>query len=374
MGVFIITAALVILLSAFNGIETMIEKLYSDFEPDITITANKRKTFDESEINWVALKNCIGVNSFSKGIEEVVVLKHDEKWVNATVMGVESNFLRAINIKNHLVAGKLLFNEKNSEAYGIIGINLIQKLNVGNGFQSGHKRILIYAPKRNVKIRFGKSPFYNDQILLSAVMNYNLEINQEKILWPLKNVRKLLNYSSELSHIYIDVNKKYSNEEIKGLVKKIVGGRFSVKTNYEKNEIIFKTSKSERIIIIFIMIFIFILASFNLIASLTMLYIEKKSNLKTFQSFGMTKQDIFKIFFYEGILISGIGVISGMIFGYVICILQLKFSVLIIPGANIPFPVKIAIKDFFLVLVSVSILSISFSYFTSRFLLNSKDE
>ena len=200
-------------------------------------------------------------------------------------------------------------------------------------------------------------------------MNDNREINQEKILLPLNNVRMLLNYSTELSHIYIDVQPNLSNDEMKTKIMSILGDNFVVKTNYEKNELIFKTSKSERLIVIFIMIFIFILASFNLVASLTMLFVEKRENIKTLQSMGLTEKNIFKIFFLEGLLISGTGIFLGLIVGYTVCLAQQEFGLLQIPGAGMPFPVKLALKDFFLVLFSVSTLSILFSYFPVKFLL-----
>jgi lipoprotein-releasing system permease protein len=360
---------LVILLSAFNGIETMIESLYSEFEPDITITAKKRKTFDEREINWRKIKNCKGISSFSKGLEEVVVLRHEKKWVNATLMGTENTFLKAIKINNHTLYGKPLFEEKNGSYYGIIGVGLMEKLNLYLEDKIDFEKIAIYAPKRNLKISFGKTPFYTNRINVSCAMNYNQEINQEKILLPLNNVRMLLNYSTELSHIYIDILPKISNDEMKTKIMGIVGDNFVVKTNYEKNELIFKTSKSERLIVIFIMIFIFILASFNLVASLTMLFVEKKENIKTLQSMGLTEKNIFKIFFVEGLLISGTGVFLGLLVGYIVCLLQQEFGLLQIPGAGMPFPVKLALKDFFLILFSVSTLSILFSYFTVKFLL-----
>ena len=362
------------MLSAFNGIETMIETLYSEFEPDITITAKKRKTFDESEINWRKIKKCKGILTFSKGLEEVVVLRHEKKWVNATLIGVESNFLRPIKIKDHLLAGEVLFKEKNGAAYGIIGVGLMQKLNARKGFQSEHEQILIYAPKRNIKIRFGKTPFYSEQISISGIMNYNNEINQEKILWPLENTRNLLKYSTELSHIYIAVLPNLSNDEMKKKIMEIVGDNFIVKTNYEKNELIFKTSKSERIIILLILVFIFILASFNIVASLTMLFIEKKPNIQTLRSLGLTEKNIFRIFFFEGLLISGSGVIFGLIFGYFLCFLQIKYHLLTIPGVNTPFPIKFAFEDFLLVISSLCSLSILFSYFSVKFLLQNKDK
>jgi lipoprotein-releasing system permease protein len=357
------------LLSAFNGIETMIESLYSEFEPDITITAKKRKTFDEREINWREIKKCKGVSSISKGLEEVVVLRHEKKWVNATLMGTENTFLQAIKINSHALYGKPLFEEKNGSFYGIIGVGLMEKLNLYLEDKIDFEQIAIYAPKRNLKISFGKTPFYTNRIKVSCAMDYNREINQEKILLPLNDVRMLLNYSTELSHIYIDVQPKISNDEMKTKIMGILGDNFVVKTNYEKNELIFKTSKSERLIVIFIMIFIFILASFNLVASLTMLFVEKRENIKTLQSMGLTEKNIFIIFFLEGLLISGAGILLGLLVGYTVCLVQQEFGLLQIPGAGMPFPVKLALKDFFLVLISVSTLSVLFSYFPVKFLL-----
>ncbi len=369
IGVFVVTAALVILLSAFNGIETMIESLYSEFEPDITITANKRKTFDESEVNWEALNRCQGISSISKGLEEIVILRHEKKWVNATLIGVESNFLKTININKHAILGKPLFKEENGAAYGIIGAALINKLNLKLGGSDVKEQILIYAPKRNIKIRLGKNPFYSERISLSCAMNYNSEINQEKIIWPLENTRSLLNYSRNLSHIYIDVSPSIPIEEVKKKLTQIVGKAFIVKTNYEKNEVIFKTSKSEKIVVIIIMIFIFILASFNLIGSLTILFVEKKSNIAVFKSMGLNNKSLFRIFFYEGLLISGFGIVLGLLFGYLLCYLQLKFVFLTIPETEIPFPIKISWKDFTLILTSVSTISFLFTYFPVKFLI-----
>ena len=369
IGVCVITTALVILLSAFNGIETMIESLYSEFEPDITVTAKKTKTFNEREISWEELHKLDGIKYLSKGIEEVVVLRHEKKWVNATLVGTENTFLQSIKIKNHALYGKPSFEEENGETYGIIGVGLMEKLKLYLEDKIDYEQIAIYAPKRNLKISFGKTPFYTDQIKVSCAMNYNREINQEKILFPLKDVRALLNYSDELSHIYIDLNAKNSSEEMKEKISKIVGNKFSVKTNFEKNELIFKTSKSERLIVIFIMVFIFILASFNLVASLTMLFIEKRGNIHALQSMGLTKQNVFKIFFYEGLLISGGGIVLGFVFGYTICLIQQKYSFIQIPGANMPFPIQFALNDFLLIVFSVSSLSFLFSYLPVKILL-----
>ena len=366
---------MVILLSAFNGIEKMIALLYSEYDSDITIVSAKKKTFYENEIDWKSLSKISEINSYSKAVEEIVVLRHEKKWVNATIVGVENHFIETIDLKNHLLIGQpIILDESTGKAFGVVGGGLMQKLDAKIGNSSELESIIVYAPKRNVKIRPGKSPFNMERMLLSGAMNYNREINEEKVLWPLEKVRGLLRYENELTHILVDIdsNSNLTNEEVKSKLQKLVGPTFLVKTNFEKNEIIYKTSKSERVVVIVILIFIFVLASFNLIASLTMLYVEKKENLQTLKSIGLTKNDLFKIFLFEGLLISGSGISIGLTIGYLICLIQIYFPLLIIPGAGIPFPIAFSMWDFLLILCSVSVLSFVFSYFPVRFLIKNE--
>jgi lipoprotein-releasing system permease protein len=353
----------------------MIETLYSEFDADITIVANKRKTFDEREIDWKKLASIPEIKSYSKVIEEIVVLRHEKKWVNATLIGVEENYLKTIQLDQHLWAGKLKFEDKTTATnFGIIGVDLFKKLDGIMGEDGDEERLIIYAPKRNIKIRLGKNPFYTQAVLISAAMNYNKEVNEDKLMWSLASTRELLNYSSELTHVYVQVKNGFTNDDAKQKIQQALGSNFQVKTNFEKNELIFQTSKSERMVVVIIMIFIFILASFNLIASLTMLYIEKKENISSLESIGLSRQGVFQIFFFEGLLISGIGIIAGLIVGYLVCFLQLQFSLLVIPGPNIPFPINFSLSDFFLVFFSVSILSVLFSYFPTKILLRQREK
>lgn len=380
IGIAVITAALVIILSAFNGIEKMIQHIYSEFDSDITITAAKGKTFIESEVDWVNLAKIDGVKSFSRAIEEIVVLRHEKKWVNATLLGVEKDFLDAIQINKktdndqfvHLISGEGVLIDKNyGQRLGLIGVGLMQKLNLQIGNPKDRESVLIYAPKRNIKLRPGKTPFNTDRIFLAGAINYNREVNEEIILWLLDNTRDLLRYKNELTHILVDVDPKsgFSNDYVKQKISQILGPRFKLKTNYEKNELIYQTSKSERLVVVVILIFIFILASFNLIASLTMLFLEKKDNMFTLKSMGLTNNQIFQVFLLEGLLISGFGMVIGLIIGYATCFIQLFFELIVIPGPNLAFPVSFSWSDFFLILCSISCLSFIFSYFPVRVLI-----
>lgn len=361
--------------------EKLIQTIYSEFDTDISVSVNKGKTFNESEVNWLELSKIDGIKSYSRAVEEIVVLRHEKKWVSATLVGVENSFLEAIEVnkkyKNgefaHLIIGEGVIQEsKNRQGLGLIGAGLMQKLNLYLGSTHERASILVYAPKRNVKIRPGKTPFYTDRIFIAGSINYNREVNDEKVIWPLENARNLLRYDKELTHIHIDVdqNSGHNNEEVKIKIQTALGPHFKVKTNYEKNELIYQTSKSERLVVIVILIFIFILASFNLIASLTMLFFEKKENMTTLKVMGVTDDSVFRIFLYEGLLISGSGMLIGLFLGYLVCFIQSTFQLVVIrTDPFTPFPIAFSWGDFFIIFLSVAGLSFLFSYFPVRVLI-----
>ena len=369
-GVLIITAALVVLLSAFNGIEKMIEQLYSEFDPPITIQHVQRKTFFENEIDTRSIKAIPGIKGVSRQVEEVIVLRHEQKWINAKLYGVEKSFLSDCHVQKHLLGG-IGQNAFSDGRFAFVGAELMQNLKISIG-STNTDDILIYAPKRNVKIRLGKAPFHTARLAIDGAVNFNQEVNASALMWDFQSASNLLGYEREISKLYITLMPGYDGQEVKAKIQKVIGNNtFNIRTNLEKNELIFRTSKSERLVVFIILLFVFILAAFNLVASLTMLYVEKKDSIKLLSAIGMSKKDLFSIFFYEGLLISGTGIFFGLILGYIVCILQLKFEMLIIPGANIPFPIVCSLSDFGLILASVSTLSFLFSYFPVRLIVKS---
>jgi lipoprotein-releasing system permease protein len=369
-GVMIITAALVVLLSAFNGIEKMIEQLYSEFDPPITIQHAQRKTFFENEIAFQKIKSIPGVKDVSRQIEEIIVLRNDQKWMNAKLYGLEKSFLKDCHIQKHLLGS---FGEKaySDGHFAFLGAELMQNLKVRIGTTEPDE-ILIYAPKRNVKIRLGKAPFHSARLSIYGAVNFNQEVNASALMWDFQSASDLLGYNQEVSKLYVSLKHGYDAQTVKERIEKVIHNTaFQVRTNLEKNELIFRTSKSERLVVFIILLFVFILAAFNLVASLTMLYVEKKDSIQLLSAIGMGKKDIFRIFFFEGLLISGVGIFLGLILGYLVCFLQLSSEFLVIPGANIPFPIVFSLTDFFLILSSVSLLSFLFSYFPVRLIVKS---
>ncbi|HTO37239.1 MAG TPA: ABC transporter permease [Brumimicrobium sp.] len=369
-GIAISVAALVILLSAFNGIEQMVIKLYSDFDSSLTIRSAKAKTFNQNFLEIENITQVKGVINLSRAIEEVVILKHEDKWVHAKMIGVDTTFLSMTKMKHHLVDGEALLYRVD-EPQAIFGAVLLDKLG-GYIPVSEHLReqIIFNAPLREGKIRPGKTPLNVRAVDVSARMNFNREVNAESVVVPYELAQELLEYNEDISAIYLEVNEKVNLNKVKKEVQALVGADFEVKTHLEKNELIFKTSQSERLIIYFILVFIFILASFNLIASIVMLFVEKKNDVATLISIGADKNTIRNIFFYEGLLIVARGAIIGLFIGYIVTFSQIQFGLVAMPSVpGESFPMFATWTDATLILFTVGLLGAVISYFPTNVLM-----
>lgn len=371
VGITISTAALVILLSAFNGIEELVIRLYSDFDPAITIRSEKAKTFNQHFIDTSQIHDVEGVQSVSRALEEVVILKHESKWVHAKMIGVDPVFVDMADMEGHLVDGTpyLYVNEK---PHAIFGAYLLGKLDAYVPASSARtEKITFNVPLREGKLRPGKKPLNVRQIDVAGRMNYNREVNGEYVVIGYDVAKELLEYNDDISAYYVGITEGADEKTVKKKIQRILGDDFSVKTSFEKNELIFKTSQSERMIVYLILVFIFILSSFNLIASIAMLFVEKKNDISTLFSLGADRNTIFKIFFFEGLMIVGRGILLGLILGYIVCFIQTQLQWVGMPSApGEAFPMKTTWSDAFFITFSVAVLGFIVSYLPTKVLIN----
>ena len=369
VGIVITTASLIILISVFNGIEAMVQKLYSEFDADITIMPVEGKTFRKQQVDYTFLNKMPEIHAYSNVVQGIVVLRHEKKWVNANLIGVDSTFLGMTEMSAHIVDGKgnLYLN---SQPQGIIGASLLDKLEGYIPRRVGEETISIYSPKNNIKIRPGSNPFNIRMLTLSGRMAYNREVNAEKLVVPIDFARELFGMNDEISEIHIRVKKGFDNQEVKEKLQAKMGNQFRIKTNYEAFELIYKTSESEKLILIFFLFFVFILAAFNLVASITMLFVEKKDNLATMLSFGADKKFIFRIFFYEGLLITMRGIIIGALLGYAVCFTQIYGKVIVMPNSyGEPYPLSVSFPQGVTILSLVILVSLIASYLPVKYLI-----
>ncbi len=347
----------------------MVADLYTDFDPDIIVKSKEGKTFYEDEIDFQLFKKTPNVKSWSPAIEELIVIKHQKKFINARIYGVSNQFIEIAKLKDttHLIQGQGIIKDGAGDM-ALMGNTLMNNLEVNIPSRLGYENVKIYAPKRNAKLRADGNPFNSKSIRIAGRIHYNKQVDGEAVVVPLNFARELLTYKKEINAVYISVSDQAQKENVKVNLQNELGSNFEVKTNLEKNELIFKTSKTEKMIVFVIMLFIFILAAFNLIASITMLFVEKKENVITMIAFGANEKTIFNIFFYEGLLVAVKGIVYGVVMGYLVASVQFFGEYLpIAPGK--PFPILFKVSDFIFILAAVSILSIVFCYLTAKMLM-----
>jgi lipoprotein-releasing system permease protein len=345
IGVGIGSLALVIVLSAFNGLETLVASLYSSFDPEIKISPSRGKTFSLEEFPLEQLQEMQAIAYTSKVLEETVMLRHRGKQCFAKIKGVEKEFNRISKIDSLMYDGHADIHQSNQDL-AILGYGIADKLSV---FLSHlYEPVIVYFPKKEVNpIANPTGAFTTRPIYSSGIFTINPEFDNKYIITPFGFAAELLNKNNEVSSIEVSLTKGANANLVKEEIKALVGDNFTVETRYELNEIIYKTNNTEKWITFLILSFILVIATFNVLGSLSMLIIEKKKDIFILKSLGSTTQSIEKIFLTEGMLISIIGGLGGISLGIFLVLLQEYFGLVRLSGSIVEFyPVELRLFDF----------------------------
>lgn len=354
--------ALVIVLSAFNGLQTLVDVLYASFDPDLKITAIHGKTFDFAEFPKDKLKEIEGVEYVTETIEDVALFKYNDKQTVATLKGVEPIFYKMTGLDSLTYEGSYLEDNENTHylnfGYGIAG-NLSLFVNGTN------EDVSIIIPKKGQKKSLIPSEEFQRKFAIpSGIFSITPDFDNKYVLGSLTFVRSLLEKPNQVSSIEIKLSKETNWEKIKSTIQQIVGKKYKVQTRYEMNELVYKTNETEKWITFLILSFILIIASFNIIGSLTMLIIDKKEDVWVLKTMGANNTLVQKLFFAEGMLINLLGAFSGMVFGALICWLQIEYGLIRLNGGIVDFyPIELKWIDF----VSISVIVISIGIIAAWF-------
>jgi lipoprotein-releasing system permease protein len=325
-GICIGTMAMIIVLSAFNGITALVLSFYNSFDPDIRITPVQGKTFvaDSSFID--ALKRNKEITAYTLTLQEKALLKYNDKQVIATIKGVDENFSRLSSFDTVIVEGSYKLTE-NNQSYAILGAGIAHRLEISAGGAGFFTPLHIYIPKAgNDAVVNPEDAFYSDIIYPAGIFSLNDDFDSKYVLLPLNFVRKLLLTSNKVSAVEIAVNNKEEAPAIAQALKKQLGTKYVIKTRFQQNEVLFKTLQSEKWWTFLILAFILLIGTFNIIGSITMLIIEKKKDINILVSIGADQQLIRRIFLTEGFCITIIGAVSGLLIGLLICWLQVTYK------------------------------------------------
>lgn len=368
-GIIVGTMALVIVLSVFNGFNSLIETFFSNFDPDLKITASHGKMFIPGDSRFEEIQNLPGVIHYAEVIEEVALLKYGSQQFPAVVKGVPQNYSNYTNIDTLMVDGAFMLEDKGIN-YAVVGQGVAYNLGLGLSFVDP---IRIFVPKkgRQASVNLARSLNF-DYIYPAGVFSVLEEIDSKYMIVPYHFAAELFESENRVSAVELGTDPKVNPKKLQKEIQEILGESFHVKNKYQQHDLIFRTMKSEKWASYLILVFILIIASFNMLGSLSMLIIDKKEDLFILRSMGADSKLIRKIFLFEGWLITFFGAVIGSLLGILVCWIQIKFEIVTLPGAGSfiisAYPVQIILSDILLILGIVLGIGFIASWYPVRFI------
>ena len=359
---------MVIVLSGFNGIEGLVSDLYSEHNADLVITPKKGKTFLADPLLISNIKKCSNISNVSCVVEETTMIKKGERWVNAIMKGVERSYIDICNLDASLIGGDgHLFSNNLPQA--IIGVGLQNQ--ISGPYKQIINTVTVYGLLRDEKIKRNNNDAFKEKLIeIGGVFNINPEFNNQYFIVPIEFAQDLLNYNNEITSIELGVSENSDINKVRNELIEAIGNSFIIKTNFEKNELLFKTNAAEKWMVFLILIFILILSTFNIIASLTMLILDKKKDISTLISLGATHNLIRNIFFKEGLYINLLGGVLGVFFGVIICLIQKNYHLVKLENSVVPYwPVDVEWTDIFSISIILFIIGLVSSYLPTTYLI-----
>jgi len=358
VGVAIGVFALIVVLSVFNGFESVIKSLFNSFDPDIQIVAVQGKTFNAKDFPSDKIKQIPGVANYIEVVEENALLKAGERQYIARIKGVSKSYSSVTTLDTMMVSGRMLLQDGDHN-YAVLGYGVAYYLNldIANTLES----FSVYVPKRNQKqTLFLNKAFNVKNIIPQGIFSVQQDIDTKFVLVPLRFARELLEYNDELTSVELYLDKNIDADDIQKEIKSVVGDKYKVKNRYQQQELLYKIMKSEKWAIYLILTFILIIATFNVIGSLSMIMIDKRDDISYLWSMGADINLIKKIFLTEGMLISTFGAVIGLVLGSLVCWAQQAFGFITLntSGSFVisAYPVEMQVFDFVLVIITVLVI------------------
>lgn len=367
-GVAIATMAMICTLSVYNGFEGIITKLYSELDPQIEVRAKIGKTLQTTAPQIKKIETIEGVESVTPIIEDNALAVFGENQQPVIIRGVPENYSSVSGIEEALIDGTTEFYDSIPSV--VIGVGVSNKLEVAANFIYP---ITLYAPKRLAKVNLVNptTSFNTKQAYCTGVFSISQpEYDDNLIYLPISEAKQLFDYTTEASYLEIKVNDDRRVAAVKSQAEKILGEEYILKNRQEQNSEAYSMMAIEKWITFFMLLFVLIISAFNIIASVSMLIIDKSNNIKTLHNIGATDKFITKIFFNQGVLISLIGAIIGVVLGLALCLVQQYFGLLKM-GSNFIveyYPVKVVWSDILLVIVTVFTIGVLIAWMPVRYI------
>ena len=362
IAVGVVTAAMICILSVMNGFGVMVEQLFSQFDPDIRIEAVSGKSFHDEGEKFDTLRQLPAVAWVSQTIEETALLQFEDRQMPVRLCGVDSIFPTLTHIQDIITDGEYAVHDGAFDR-AVLGRGLAWQIGIGAHFISP---LHLYAPKRTGRVNMLRpDQAFNDELcyIAGTFAVQQAKYDNEVMLVDIHLARRLLEFHpNEASALLVQITPNTSTRQAKREIQSILGNDFAVLDRYEQQADFYRILRVEKLMTTLLLVFILLIASFNIIGSLSMLIIDKQKDINTLSNLGASPSMLQRIFLFEGWLISLSGAVIGLIIGIGICLIQQHFGILQLGnGAEYivsAYPVVVQASD--LIIVSCTVLALGF--------------
>ena len=359
VAISIVTAAIIIVLSVFNGFENLVKGLYSDFYADIKISAKSSKNLTLSQAELIAIKNTNGVANYSCIVEEKAVLLNDGQQSIIVLKAVDSNYTKVNKISEYIQRGNFKTGDK-SYPQIILGAGIENA--IGADVEHQFTPLLLYLPNRNSKTSITSLESFNSATIVPAgTFLVQQEFDNKYAFTNIDFAKYMLDLTNdEYTSVEIKIASNTNAESVKKSLQQLLKSNFIVETRYEQNKSLYKIMQIEKWFIYALLSLILVIAAFNIVGALTMLVLEKQKDIHILKAMGASDNLIQKIFLTEGFLLAFIGGLSGIILAIIVCIAQQQFHFIKLEGGTFIidyYPVKMLFTDFALTISTITIIA-----------------
>ena len=358
-GVALATAAMICTLSVFNGFQNVVEKQFTALDPDIKVVPAIGKSFSTATLAVDSVRSMPQLAVVSFSVEDKAMAQYNGRQVMITLKGVGDNYMELTDLSNSLYGRGKTVLQDSLNSYAILGGELMHSLNCGIYFTAP---LEIYAPNRGEKVnltipsRNFKNGVLHSSGLVFAVNQPAYDANY--ILTSVDFARRIFRRDTdEATAMEIRVKDGFDVDNVKAEIEDVLGSGFVVLDRYEQQRDVYKVMQIEKFISYVFLTFILLVACFNIIGSLSMLIIEKRDNMNTLRSFGADNKTISNIFVFEGVIVSFVGAVVGILFGLLLCLAQQELGLISTGGSGDfimeSYPVKVMWNDVATVFVTV---------------------
>lgn len=359
VGMAIGTAALIIILSIYNGFDELVKSTLSNVEPDILITPAKGKVFIPNGETFDRIRQNPLIDKYDLILQENVFVDYDGHQGIAKAKGVDSAFEAESPLAEHITNGEFSLH-KGQLPQMVVGAGLAYKMGMNPAFLASAE---LYFPirDRNFSLANPAASIETVRMRPSGIFSVNQQIDDDLMIVPIEEMRKLLGYEEEVSGVEIRLAEGSTAKDIRSAIKHIqkeLGPEFKVLDRFRQNPSLYKMMRYEKAAIFLILIFVIIIIALNIFGSITMLIIEKKDDIETYRSLGATDQMLRRTFTLEGWLISLLGLAAGLVVGIGFSLAQQHFGFIKMPGSFLvnAYPVILQWQDVLTTIAGVALI------------------